>query len=120
MLLQTIPVAFFLKYIEGRYEQKTAKLRSDASKRTWEVKIDGQRLTDGWKEFAVSHDLRIGDIVVFRQESDLAFHVTLLGPSCCGIQYGSCSVEKNNLGDGELCSVSGSSRNVVCFWNVDQ
>ncbi|CAB80784.1 AT4g00260 [Arabidopsis thaliana] len=112
MLLQTIPVAFFLKYIEGRYEQKTAKLRSDASKRTWEVKIDGQRLTDGWKEFAVSHDLRIGDIVVFRQESDLAFHVTLLGPSCCGIQYGSCSVEKNNLGDGELCSVSGSSRNV--------
>ncbi|CAA0392721.1 unnamed protein product [Arabidopsis thaliana] len=118
----TIPVAFFLKYIEGRYEQKTAKLRSDASKRTWEVKIDGQRLTDGWKEFAVSHDLRIGDIVVFRQESDLAFHVTLLGPSCCGIQYGSCSVEKNNLGDekkkvkenpnGEAES---SSRDPSCF-----
>ncbi|KAG7567623.1 B3 DNA binding domain [Arabidopsis thaliana x Arabidopsis arenosa] len=89
----TIPVAFFLKNIEGRDEQKTAELRSDASKITWEVKIDGQRLTDGWKEFALSHDLRIGDIVVFRQERDMCFHVTMLGPSCCEIQYG-----KNNLG----------------------
>ncbi|CAH8263420.1 unnamed protein product [Arabidopsis lyrata] len=94
----TIPVAFFLKNIEGRHEQKTAELRSDASKITWEVKIDGQRLTDGWKEFALSHDLRIGDIVVFRQERDMCFHVTMLGPSCCEIQYGSCLDNKNNLG----------------------
>jgi len=111
MFFQRIPVAFFLKNIEGRYEQKTAELRSDASKITWEVKIDGQRLTDGWKEFALSHDLRIGDIVVFRQERDMSFHVTMLGPSCCEIQYGSCSDEERNL--GKLCSVSDSSRNVV-------
>ncbi|XP_020885759.1 B3 domain-containing protein REM14 isoform X1 [Arabidopsis lyrata subsp. lyrata] len=93
----TIPVVFFLKHIEGRDDQKMAELRSDASKITWKVKIDGQRLTDGWKEFALAHDLRIGDIVIFRQESDLSFHVTLLGPSCCEIQYGSCLDEETNL-----------------------
>nr|VDD13522.1 unnamed protein product [Brassica rapa] len=97
----TIPVAFFLKYIEGRNEHKnTARLRSDASKITWEVKIeDGQKLTDGWKEFAIAHDLHIGDILIFRQEKDMAFHVTLLGPSGCEFQYESCSEEENNLGE---------------------
>ncbi|VVB08920.1 unnamed protein product [Arabis nemorensis] len=96
----TIPEAF-LKYIEGRNEQTMAKLRSNASKIIWEVKVeeDGQRLTDGWKEFALAHDLRIGDIVVFRQERNMNFHVTLLGPSCCEIQYGSCldNENENNL-----------------------
>ena len=62
------------------------------------------KLTDGWKEFAIAHDLRIGDILIFRQEKDMAFHVTLLGPSGCEFQYESCSEEENNL--GELCSVS--------------
>ncbi|XP_013615644.1 PREDICTED: B3 domain-containing protein REM14-like, partial [Brassica oleracea var. oleracea] len=54
--------------------------------------------TDGWKEFAIAHDLRIGDILIFRQEKDMAFHVTLLGPSGCEFQYESCSEEENNLG----------------------
>ncbi|CAH2061377.1 unnamed protein product, partial [Thlaspi arvense] len=95
----TIPVAFFSKYIKGTNEQKTsAKLRSDASKMTWEVKIeDGRRITDGWKEFALAHDLRVGDIVIFRQEKDMAFHVALFGPSCCEIQYEPCFDDKNKL-----------------------
>ncbi|KAF3575869.1 hypothetical protein DY000_02034349 [Brassica cretica] len=94
-----IPVAFFSKHIEGRNEHKnTAKLRSDTSEITWKVKIeDGLRLTEGWKEFALAHDLRVGDIVVFRQENDMGFHVTLFGPSCCEIQYGSCLDDKNKL-----------------------
>ncbi|XP_013636296.1 PREDICTED: B3 domain-containing protein REM14-like [Brassica oleracea var. oleracea] len=94
-----IPVAFFSKHIEGRNEHKnTAKLRSDTSEITWKVKIeDGLKLTEGWKEFALAHDLRVGDIVVFRQENDMAFHVTLFGPSCCEIQYGSCLDDKNKL-----------------------
>ncbi|XP_024014114.1 B3 domain-containing protein REM10 [Eutrema salsugineum] len=83
-----IPVAFFLKHLEGSNKGKTAKLRSDASEITWKVKIDGRRLSVGWEDFAVAHDLRIGDIVVFRHEGDLLFHVTALGPSCCEIQYG--------------------------------
>ncbi|XP_006293928.2 putative B3 domain-containing protein REM15 [Capsella rubella] len=94
----TIPVAFFLKYIEGRDEQKsTAELTSDVSKIIWNVKIDGQRFTDGWEEFAIAHDLRIGDIAIFRQERHLAFHVTLLGPSSCELQYGSCFDQESNL-----------------------
>ncbi|KFK32628.1 hypothetical protein AALP_AA6G268100 [Arabis alpina] len=95
----TIPDAFFLKYIQGRNEQTMAKLRSDASKIIWEVKVeeDGQKLTDGWKEFALAHDLGVGDIAVFRQERYMAFHVTLLGPSCCEIQYESCLDNENNL-----------------------
>ncbi|CAH2077345.1 unnamed protein product [Thlaspi arvense] len=84
---ENIPVAFFSKHIEGRNEYKSAKLRSDASDTTWEVKFDGRRLTGGWTEFATAHDLRIGDVVVFRKEGDLVFHVTALGPSCCEIEY---------------------------------
>ncbi|KFK34156.1 hypothetical protein AALP_AA5G107800 [Arabis alpina] len=96
----TIPDAFFLKYIQGRNEQTMAKLRSDASKVIWEVKVeeDGQKLTHGWKEFALAHDLRVGDIAVFRKERDMAFHVTLLGPIHCEIQYESCLDDQKNLG----------------------
>ncbi|XP_010429457.1 PREDICTED: B3 domain-containing protein REM10-like [Camelina sativa] len=82
-----IPVAFFLKYVVGSNEGNTAKLRSDASDTTWEVKIDGRRLSHGWDDFAIAHDLRVGDIVVFRHEGELVFHVSALGPSCCEIQY---------------------------------
>ncbi|ESQ54019.1 hypothetical protein EUTSA_v10026818mg, partial [Eutrema salsugineum] len=82
----TIPVAFFSKHIEGKNDLKTAKLRSDASEITWEVKLDGRRLTGGWKDFTTAHDLRIGDIVVFKHEGDMVFNVTPFGPSCCEIQ----------------------------------
>ncbi|KAF8079668.1 hypothetical protein N665_1010s0012 [Sinapis alba] len=96
----TIPVTFFSKHIEGRNDEKaTAKLSSDASEKTWEVKTeDSRRLTDGWKEFALAHNLRVGDILIFRQEKGLTFHVTLFGPSCCEIQYESCLDDKNNIG----------------------
>lgn len=87
-LLQNIPVAFFLKHVEGRNDQnKIATLRSDASDKTWLVKRDGLKFTDGWEDFAFAHDLRTGDIVVFRHEGEMVFHVTALGPSCCEIQY---------------------------------
>ncbi|EOA16543.1 hypothetical protein CARUB_v10004702mg [Capsella rubella] len=82
-----IPVKFFSEHIEGKHEGKTVKLRSDASERTWEVKMDGNRLTQGWTEFVEAHDLRIGDFVVFRHEGDMLFHVIALGSSCCEIQY---------------------------------
>ncbi|KFK29767.1 hypothetical protein AALP_AA7G176300 [Arabis alpina] len=83
-----IPVAFFTKHVKGRYQHKTVKLRSDASDLTWEVNIeDGRRLTGGWEEFVEAHDLRVGDVVVFRHEGDLVFHVTALGPSYCEIEY---------------------------------
>ena len=93
---QDIPVAFFLKHLERNNKRKTAKLRSDASETTWRVEIDGQRLSDGWEDFAVGHDLRLGDIVIFRHEGELVFHVTALGPSCSEIQYGGYSDEEED------------------------
>ncbi|KAG2315185.1 hypothetical protein Bca52824_018307 [Brassica carinata] len=83
----TIPLGFFSTHIEGKKNQKTWKLRSDASYITWEVIQEGKRLTRGWKDFTTAHDLRIGDIVIFKHEGDMVFHVTPFGPSCCEIQY---------------------------------
>ncbi|EOA31999.1 hypothetical protein CARUB_v10015240mg [Capsella rubella] len=78
-----IPMAFFLRHIQGTTNEGNGvvKLRSFVSDITWQVKMDGRRLTQGWKKFATSHDLRVGDIVVFRHDGDLLFHVTCFGPS---------------------------------------
>ncbi|CAN8314981.1 unnamed protein product [Cochlearia groenlandica] len=114
----TIPVAFFLKYIEGRSELKMVKLRSDVSESIWEVKLEdnGQKLTDGWEEFTLAHDLRIGDILIFRQEIDMSFHVTILGPSCCEIQYESCLDDRdNNLKKNSTRREESSSLDHSCF-----
>ncbi|KAG2314528.1 hypothetical protein Bca52824_017650 [Brassica carinata] len=67
--------------------QKTWKLRSDASHQTWKVIQEGRRLTGRWKDFTTAHDLRIGDIIIFKHEGDMVFHVTPFGPSRCEIQY---------------------------------
>ncbi|CAH8274684.1 unnamed protein product [Arabidopsis lyrata] len=75
-------------HLQGRNDLKTVKLRADASDTVWEVKIeDGRRLTRGWKEFVTAQDFFIGDVIVFRHEGDLVFHVTALGPSFCEIEY---------------------------------
>ncbi|XP_022568388.2 B3 domain-containing protein REM7-like [Brassica napus] len=83
----TIPLGFFSQHIEGKTNRKTWKLRSDATDQTWEVIQEGRRLTGGWKDFTTAHDLQIGDIVIFKHEGDMVFHVTPFGPSCCEIQY---------------------------------
>ncbi|KAG2315006.1 hypothetical protein Bca52824_018128 [Brassica carinata] len=62
----TIPLEFFSKHIQGSEKNKPWKLRSDASDQVWEVIREGRTLTKGWKEFATAHDLRIGDIVIFK------------------------------------------------------
>ncbi|XP_019086660.1 PREDICTED: B3 domain-containing protein REM7 isoform X1 [Camelina sativa] len=97
----TIPVVFFSKHIGGKHEQKTAKLKSDSSEKTWVVKMDGRRLTQGWKEFVKAHDLRIGDIIIFKHEGDMVFRVTPFGPSCCEIQYAQCNIKMEDDNDDE-------------------
>ncbi|KFK38489.1 hypothetical protein AALP_AA3G119800 [Arabis alpina] len=95
-----IPIAFFSKYLAGTTNKGSVvvKLRSDASDVIWEVKMDGQRLTQGWQKFVTSHDLRVGDILVFRHDGDLLFHVTPFGPSCCEIPYDD---DDGDNGDGD-------------------
>lgn len=119
MLLQIIPVTFFSKHMKGKSKNKTARLRSDASDRTWEVEIDhGRRLTGGWKEFVTAHDLRVGDVLVFRLEGDLVFHVTPLGPSCCEIEYTPAYDHDDKIGKFSVffyIMYSKSEGNLDCF-----
>ncbi|OAO91779.1 hypothetical protein AXX17_AT5G30620 [Arabidopsis thaliana] len=82
-----IPKAFYSNYLEGRQEGNAAELRSDATEITWKIKIDGRRMTKGWEEFAVAHNLQVDDILVFRHEGNLLFHVTPFGLSFCEILY---------------------------------
>ncbi|WZZ24272.1 hypothetical protein YC2023_007673 [Brassica napus] len=115
-----IPVTFFSKHIEGKHEGKTVELRSDSSDRTWKVKMEGHRLTDGWKEFAKAHDLRIYDVVIFRQEGDMLFHVTAFGTSCCEIQYAPSGIhvkvkeESEEIGESSRREKESSSK-PTCF-----
>nr|VDD36908.1 unnamed protein product [Brassica oleracea] len=111
----TIPVAFFLKHVQGRNDQiKIAKLTTDASDNTWTVRMDGLKLTHGWEDFALAHDLRVGDMIVFRHEGELEFHVTALGPSCCEIQYTSShNINHNQTNNIDACSLSDHSRFVA-------
>lgn len=115
MLFQDIPGDFFLNHLEESNDGKTAELRSDASEVTFQVKIDGKRLSHGWEDFAVAHDLRIGDVVVFRHEGELVFHVTALGPSCCEIQYGEDSHDEEELCDTEKGTEADYSSDQSCF-----
>ncbi|XP_013623376.1 PREDICTED: B3 domain-containing protein REM8-like [Brassica oleracea var. oleracea] len=115
-----IPVTFFCKHIEGKHEGRTVKLRSDSSDRTWIVKIEGHRLTQGWKEFAKAHDLRVGDVVIFRHEGDMLFHVTAFGTSFCEIQYAPSSIhvkvkeESEEIGESSRREKESSSK-PTCF-----
>ncbi|CAF2047487.1 unnamed protein product, partial [Brassica napus] len=111
----TIPLAFFSKHIEGKTNQKTWKLRSDASDQTWEVIQEGRTLTGGWKDFTTTHDLQIGDLVIFKHEGDMVFHVTPFGPSCCEIQYTHPHIikEEADAGDADDNEISKSQSKFI-------
>lgn len=76
-----IPAAFFSTHLEGKHHSMKLKLTSDASDKTWEVKLDGRRLADGWEDFSAIHCLRDDDVLVFRDKGDMVFHVTPSGRS---------------------------------------
>ncbi|XP_048596487.1 B3 domain-containing protein REM9-like [Brassica napus] len=119
----TIPLAFFSKHIEGKTNQKTWKLRSDASDQTWEVIQEGRTLTGGWKDFTTTHDLQIGDLVIFKHEGDMVFHVTPFGPSCCEIQYTHPHIikEEADAGDADDNEISKSqSKFIVLVLPVEE
>ncbi|XP_048608978.1 B3 domain-containing protein REM9-like [Brassica napus] len=106
----TIPLAFFSKHIEGKTNQKTWKLRSDASDQTWEVIQEGRTRTGGWKYFTTAHDLQIGDLVIFKHKRDMVFHVIPFGPSCCEIQYTHPHIikEEADAGDADDIEIRGT------------
>ncbi|CDY13446.1 BnaA03g51640D [Brassica napus] len=51
-----IPDSFVSNHLKGNVQStKLMKLTSDASVRTWEVELDGQRFGRGWKHFSDHH-----------------------------------------------------------------
>ncbi|KAL5704470.1 hypothetical protein ACHQM5_022896 [Ranunculus cassubicifolius] len=83
----SIPKAFMRNYLVGEKCQGKATLRSNKSSKSWTVGIKGFCLKDGWEDFATQHDLRIGDILVFKHQGGLVFHVIVFDSSSCEKQY---------------------------------
>ncbi|XP_019176567.1 PREDICTED: B3 domain-containing protein REM17-like isoform X2 [Ipomoea nil] len=76
-----IPTAFLAKYLKGQDPKFAILRRGD---RRWRVKIRGGRmLADGWEKFAAENGFVVGDFVVFRQERDTVFDVSVFEPSLC-------------------------------------
>nr|VDD40768.1 unnamed protein product [Brassica oleracea] len=74
-----IPDSFVSNHLKGNIQSTKLKLTSDASDRTWEVELDGQRFARGWKHFSDHHCVRSDDVLSFRQDGDMVFHVTPFG-----------------------------------------
>lgn len=84
LLLQTIPYKFaenFRDQIQG-----TIKLKA-RNGNTCSVLVDKCSnklvLTKGWAEFANSHDIKMGDFLVFRYTGNSQFEVKIFDPSGC-------------------------------------
>lgn len=82
-MLQKIPKGF-LKYLKG-HEHEHAVLRRGSKK--WLVKLNGQRLEEGWEKFAEEHGLQLGDLLIFRHEGEMEFEVTIFDSSHCDREY---------------------------------
>ncbi|KAF8097558.1 hypothetical protein N665_0286s0066 [Sinapis alba] len=94
-----IPDSFVSNHLKGNNVQSTKlmKLTSDASDRTWEVELDGQRFARGWKHFSEHHCIRNDDVLSFRHDGDMVFHVTPFGRSFSHqIQFISSTSEAEN------------------------
>ncbi|ESQ54027.1 hypothetical protein EUTSA_v10027418mg [Eutrema salsugineum] len=103
-----IPDSFISKHFNGKFQSTKLKLTSDASDRAWEVGLDGQRFADGWKTFSDHHCVRYDDVLIFRHDGDMVFHVTPLGRSFSHqIQFLSSTSDDENDDDD-----SGSEDNI--------
>lgn len=84
--MQMIPAEFFATHVEGKSQSTKLKLTSDASDKTWEVNLDGRRLARGWEDFSIVHALRDDDVLIFKYNGDMTFHITASGRSFCKLQ----------------------------------
>ncbi|VVB10795.1 unnamed protein product [Arabis nemorensis] len=71
-----IPDEFFSTHLKGKNEFMKLKLTSDAFDKTWEVKLNGRRFAGGWEDFSAAHSLQDDDVLNFRHDGDMFFHVT--------------------------------------------
>lgn len=94
VVLQKIPDGF-LKYLEGCEEKGRALLKKGGKK--WVVKLNGQKLEEGWGQFAEEHDLKLGDMLIFRHEGDLEFDVTVFNLNHCDREYAEYEEEEEEV-----------------------
>ena len=74
------PIDFCNKHLP--YEDAIIYLE-DVTKNTYETKYFHKRkgLSSGWKSFTSDHNLRVGDICIFRLVSELRFKVYIVRPN---------------------------------------
>ncbi|CAN4077179.1 unnamed protein product [Withania somnifera] len=86
----------FLKYLKGHGRIEHVVLKRSGKK--WLVKVNGQRLEDGWQKFAEEHDLQLGDFLIFRHEGDMDFDVYIFDSTHCDRI---CRVSARRKGDSQ-------------------
>lgn len=85
VIFKTLVVVLFQTVNDDFLKNHTkVLLRSDASDKTWKVKLNGDKLTDGWEEFASDHKFKDGDVLVFKHYGDETFHVSVASGSVSG------------------------------------
>ncbi|XP_010324530.2 B3 domain-containing protein REM14 isoform X3 [Solanum lycopersicum] len=99
----------FLKYLEGCEEKGRALLKKGGKK--WVVKLNGQKLEEGWGQFAEEHDLKLGDMLIFRHEGDLEFDVTVFNLNHCDREYAEYEEEEEEEEEEEVRTVEETSTN---------
>ncbi|KAI3841467.1 hypothetical protein MKX03_021116, partial [Papaver bracteatum] len=90
-----IPKAFQLDYLVDReYSEGVATLKSPL--KSWKVKLNDSKFTDGWAELYKVHELRTGNFLASQYEGhDLIFQVWVFDLSYCG------GVDENEMHFGE-------------------
>ncbi|KAI3913492.1 hypothetical protein MKW98_003971 [Papaver atlanticum] len=84
-----IPKAFQTDYlVDGEDSEAVATLKSTPLKKSWKVKLNDFKFTDGWEDFLKDHELGMGNVLVFEYEGhDLIFQVWVFDLSCCEVEY---------------------------------
>ncbi|XP_016577231.1 B3 domain-containing protein REM10 isoform X2 [Capsicum annuum] len=86
-----VPIGF-LKYLKGHGHVEHVVLKRAGKK--WLVKLNGRRFEDGWEKFAEEHDLQLGNMLIFRHEGDMDFHVSIFDSTHCDTEYAEYLQEK--------------------------
>ncbi|XP_026438864.1 B3 domain-containing protein REM5-like [Papaver somniferum] len=82
-----IPKAFQVDYLVDREDSEgVATLKSPL--KSWKVKLNDFKFTDGWPEFYKAHQLSTGYFLAFQyQGPDLIFRVWVFDLSYCQVEY---------------------------------
>lgn len=99
-----IPKAFQTDYlVDTEDSEGVATLKSTPLKKSWKVKLNDFKFTDGWEHFFKAHELSMGNILVFEYEGhDLIFQVWVFDLSCCEVEYSTESLMSEGIVKNEI------------------